>query len=200
MWIRGSGFGSKPKCHGSATRFKSYRLYKFSVTEERERRAFKRKCRLENVGAYECEVTLGGRDVYVGEASNKNDAKLAAAELAFQARPVDNSSNKIWPSICGSASLWCGSGFDLLPRCRCGCGSGFGFLFDADADPTFYPDADPGPDADPCFQVKAQTLEKVLKYIFACNLQIDAYPDLVPNPAYHFHTAPDSDADLDQDF
>jgi hypothetical protein len=41
------------------------------------------------VGAFECEVTLGGRDVYVGEASNKNDAKLAAAELAFQARPVD---------------------------------------------------------------------------------------------------------------
>ncbi len=40
------------------------------------------------------------------------------------------------------------------------------FLFDADvdADPdsTFHPDADPDPDPDPSFQIKAQTLEKVL--------------------------------------
>ncbi len=46
----------------------------------------------------------------------------------------------------------------------CGCGSGL--LFDADADPysTFHLDADPDPDSDPApsFQVKAQTLEKVL--------------------------------------
>jgi hypothetical protein len=40
-----------------------------------------------------------------------------------------------------------------------------GFLFYADADPdpdlTFYPDTDPDPD--PSFQIKAQTLEKLLK-------------------------------------
>jgi hypothetical protein len=37
------------------------------------------------------------------------------------------------------------------------------FYPDADADPdqTFHPDADPDPD--PSFQIKAQTLEKVLK-------------------------------------
>ncbi len=32
---------------------------------------------------------------------------------------------------------------------------------DADPDPTFHPDADSDPD--PSFQIKAQTLEKVLK-------------------------------------
>jgi hypothetical protein len=32
----------------------------------------------------------------------------------------------------------------------------------ADPHPTFHPDADPDPD--PIFQIKAQTLEKVLKY------------------------------------
>jgi hypothetical protein len=37
----------------------------------------------------------------------------------------------------------------------------FFFFFDADLDPTFHPDADP--DTDPSFQIKAQTLEKVLK-------------------------------------
>jgi hypothetical protein len=41
------------------------------------------------------------------------------------------------------------------------------FLFDADADPdldpTFHPDADPDPNPDPGFQIKAQTLGKVLK-------------------------------------
>ncbi len=62
------------------------------------------------------------------------------------------------------------------------------FLFDAD------PDADP--DSDPSFQIKAQTLEKVLKkahipYILACNLQIDEDPYSVPDPAYHFDANPD---------
>ncbi len=45
------------------------------------------------------------------------------------------------------------------------CGFGFLFLFDPNAypdlDPTFHPDADPDPDSS--FQIKAQTLEKVLK-------------------------------------
>jgi hypothetical protein len=49
---------------------------------------------------------------------------------------------------------------------------------------------------DPSFQIKAQTLEKVLKYshipyIWASRLQIDADP--VPDPAYHFN----ADQDLD---
>ncbi len=35
------------------------------------------------------------------------------------------------------------------------------FYFYADPDQTFHPDADP--DSDPSFQIKAQTLEKVLK-------------------------------------
>ncbi len=34
-------------------------------------------------------------------------------------------------------------------------------LFDADPDPTFHPDADP--DTDPSYQIKAQTLENLLK-------------------------------------
>jgi hypothetical protein len=37
------------------------------------------------------------------------------------------------------------------------------FLFYADPDPTFHPDADPDSDLDPSFQIKAQTLGKVLK-------------------------------------
>jgi hypothetical protein len=53
------------------------------------------------------------------------------------------------------------------------------FLFDGEADPasdptfhpdtssdpnpTFHPDGNPDPDPDPSFQIKAQTLEKVLK-------------------------------------
>ena len=41
---------------------------------------------------------------------------------------------------------------------RSGCGSGF--FLNADADSTFHPNADPDPD--PSFQIKAQTLEKVL--------------------------------------
>ncbi len=39
---------------------------------------------------------------------------------------------------------------------------GLGFLFHVDPDPTFHPAADP--DSDPRFQVKTQTLEKVLNY------------------------------------
>ena len=35
------------------------------------------------MGQFECEVMLGS-ETYVGEAGNKVDAKLAAAELAFQ--------------------------------------------------------------------------------------------------------------------
>jgi hypothetical protein len=35
------------------------------------------------------------------------------------------------------------------------------FLFDTHPDPTFHYDTDPDPD--PSFQIKAQTLEKVLK-------------------------------------
>ncbi len=51
-----------------------------------------------------------------------------------------------------------------------------------DPDPTFHPDGNP----DPSVQIKAQTLENVLKqahilYILACHLQINADPD----PAYH---------------
>jgi hypothetical protein len=38
-----------------------------------------------------------------------------------------------------------------------------GFLFDADPDPAFHPSADPYPDPDPSFQLKVQTLEKMLK-------------------------------------
>jgi hypothetical protein len=46
---------------------------------------------------------------------------------------------------------------------------------DADPDSTYHPDADPDPDLDPSFQIKAQTLEKVLNYahipyISACHL------------------------------
>jgi hypothetical protein len=72
------------------------------------------------------------------------------------------------------------------------CGSRF--FFDADPDPTLHPDADP----DPSFQIKAQTLEKVLKwshipYILACHLQIDADP--VPDPALHFYVDPVADPD-----
>jgi hypothetical protein len=53
-----------------------------------------------------------------------------------------------------------------------------------DPDPTFHSDPDPS------FQIKAQNLEKVLKfpYILACHLQIDADPD----PAYHFDAIPNS--------
>jgi hypothetical protein len=45
---------------------------------------------------------------------------------------------------------------------------------DADPNPTFHPDADLDPD--PSFQIKAQTLDKVLKqahipFILACHLQ-----------------------------
>jgi hypothetical protein len=94
----------------------------------------------------------------------------------------------ILKQCCGSASRWCGSGFDFSPWCGCGSGflfdpdpdqdfylmwiririfilggSGSGFLFYADAGPdtTFHPDADTDPNPDPSLQVKAQILEKV---------------------------------------
>jgi hypothetical protein len=51
----------------------------------------------------------------------------------------------------------CGSAFDLSPSCRSGCR----LLFYADADQTFHLDLDLDPD--PSFQIKGQTLEKVLK-------------------------------------
>ena len=44
---------------------------------------------------------------------------------------------------CGSASRWCGSGFNLSP---CFADPDSDFLFDADPDPTFHPDTDPDPD------------------------------------------------------
>ncbi len=67
--------------------------------------------------------------------------------------------------------------------CGSGCGSGSRFLFDADPDPTSHSDAESDPDPDPSFQIKDQTLEKVLSslkkcsimgsysYILACHLQ-----------------------------
>ncbi len=39
------------------------------------------------------------------------------------------------------------------------------FLFDADQHSNFHPDADPGLDPDPSFQIKAQTIEKVLNML-----------------------------------
>ncbi len=68
---------------------------------------------------------------------------------------------------------------------------------DPELDPAFHPDADPDPDPDPSFQIKAQTLEKVLKYdlipyILACHLQIDADLDPVLDTADHF----DADSDF----
>jgi hypothetical protein len=85
--------------------------------------------------------------------------------------------------------------------------------FYADPDSTFHPDANPDEDffwmriqirlftlmrtyPAPNFQIKSQTLEKMLKqahipYILACHLQIDADP--VPDPAYHFDAVPDVD-------
>jgi hypothetical protein len=81
--------------------------------------------------------------------------------------------------------------------------------FDADTDSTYYPDADPDSDfylmrirmrifildPNPSFQIKAPTLEKMLKqthipYILNFHLQVDA------DPACHF----DADADPDPVF
>jgi hypothetical protein len=55
----------------------------------------------------------------------------------------------------------------------------------------FYPNADPDPD--PSFQIKAQTLEKVLQkalipHTLACHLQI--YADPVQDPAYQLVADP----------
>ncbi len=65
---------------------------------------------------------------------------------------------------------------------------------DADPDSPYHPDADPDPD--PSFQIRVQTLEKVLKlahipFILAFHLQINADPVPVPDPADHI------DADTD---
>ncbi len=65
-----------------------------------------------------------------------------------------------------------------------------------DPDPTFHPDPDLDPD--PSSQIKARTLERVLRYahipyILACHLQIDANPD----PAYHVDKDPDPENDAD---
>jgi hypothetical protein len=62
-------------------------------------------------------------------------------------------------------------------------------VWDADPDSDFYLML-----MQTAFQIKAQTLEKVLKqayipYILACQLQIDADAD----PAYHFDEDPDGD-------
>jgi hypothetical protein len=51
-------------------------------------------------------------------------------------------------------------------------------FIDAGPNPTFHPHADPDTCPGPSFQIKSQTLEKVLKqahipYILACHLQID---------------------------
>ncbi len=62
-------------------------------------------------------------------------------------------------------------------------------------------DADPD---DPSFQIKAQNLEKVLKYAhipysLTCHLHIDADPDSAPDPAYYFDADPDLTFQFDAD-
>jgi hypothetical protein len=85
---------------------------------------------------------------------------------------------------------------DLDPACH----------FDADPDPACHFDADP----DPSFQIKAQNLEKVLKYAhipynLAGNFQIDADADPAyhfiadPDPAYHFDVDPNPNFQFDAD-
>jgi hypothetical protein len=68
------------------------------------------------------------------------------------------------------------------------------------ADPILHPDADPNPD--PTFQLKAQTLEKVLNqahipFILACHLKIDADPDPVPDLGNNFDADPNAGPDPD---
>ncbi len=88
---------------------------------------------------------------------------------------------------------------------------------------TCHPDADPdaGPDSDfylmrmrillfTLMRIRIQILANKYRlrpvkkkyahipYIVACHLQIDAHPDPVPDPAYHFD--PDPDADPCPDF
>ncbi len=63
---------------------------------------------------------------------------------------------------------------DPYPACH--------FNVDPDPDPIFHIDADLDPDPNPSYQIKAQNLEKVLKwahfpYILARHLQVDADPD-----------------------
>ncbi len=75
---------------------------------------------------------------------------------------------------------------------------------DPDPDPTFHPDANVDLYPDPDFQIKPQTLEIGLNKahipnILACHLQIDADPDPVSHPAYHFDAGPGYHADPDLD-
>jgi len=73
---------------------------------------------------------------------------------------------------CGSASLCCVFGCVVDPQhlvadpdpnstYHLDKDPDLGLLFDAYPDPTFHPDADPG--RDPSYQIKAQTLENLLK-------------------------------------
>ncbi len=48
------------------------------------------------------------------------------------------------------------------------------------------PDADPDSNSDPSFQIKAQTLEKVLKY--SIHFGLDADQDAVPDPDFYHCT------------
>ena len=69
--------------------------------------------------------------------------------------------NRILSGFCFNISLHCcgSADFDFLIDAD----PDLDFLFDAYPDPTFHPDADPDPDPEPSLQIKAQTLEKVLK-------------------------------------
>ncbi len=70
------------------------------------------------------------------------------------------------------------------------------FYLMVDLHQTFQSASNPDPNSDPSFQIKAQTLEKMLKKahipgILACHLQIDADADPVLVPGYQ------NDADTD---
>jgi hypothetical protein len=71
---------------------------------------------------------------------------------------------------------------------------------DADPDLTSHPDSDPNPD--PSFQLKDQTIEKVLNqahipFILACHLKIDADPDPVPDLGNNLVADPNAGPDPD---
>ncbi len=89
---------------------------------------------------------------------------------------------------CGSASPRCGSGFDLTPCCRSGCWSRF--LFDADLDPTFHL-MRIRIQILPSFQIKAQTLEKVL--IFHTVHFVLSSEKWCGSGSVHFDADPDPD-------
>jgi hypothetical protein len=71
------------------------------------------------------------------------------------------------------------------------------------ADPACHFDADPDPDPAPSFHIKAQNLEKVLKYVYPtfwlviCKLMLMRNVD--PDPAYHFDADPDPAFQFDSD-